>query len=183
MTRFRATTGMRSIALAIAVAIAAAPGCEREGEDPYALWETYDHPDGAFHFHYLSPPWEKADDHARRHPVLVVVPSGGGDARLRLEAALTGEITEPAAADVERSALQDEGYEVEDPAAYESRAGDEGIMVRASGGSGWVIAVYQAGAEGVAGLEIRGFDDAVGPDDADIRLLVAGFEPRASGEE
>jgi len=43
-----------------------------DGTEVYALWETYEHPENAFHFHYLSPPWQLDEKSTSDHPVLLL---------------------------------------------------------------------------------------------------------------
>jgi hypothetical protein len=168
--------------LAILGAVGLLASCDAvDGSEPYALWRVYEHPTGAFHFHYLEPPWEAADGSAADRPVLVLDPSGedaGPGADVRLEA-YYGEAT-TAAVEVEarRARWQADGYAVDAAEPFENRAGDVGFALRASDGSFEVAEVLLDSGPGVAVLSLWGDSSLGGPD---FRLLMKGFEPRRSG--
>lgn len=65
--------------------------CGVDGANPYALWQSYSHPEDQFNFSYLAPPWFISDETIDGHPVLYVEKyaeplENGLPARMRLEA-------------------------------------------------------------------------------------------------
>lgn len=171
----------------IQIAIAT-PACTAlDGTDPYALWNTVEHTEGAFHFHYPSPPWQRVTAFDRDEPVLLLDPrptdSEGPDpgARMRIHA-WADQTSEPSAyyqwrADVWRN----QGYEVEEAASCQNGAGDEGSLLEARGEDLRVAEVFYAGEERLVIISVWGtWDDN---HDSDLWLLLDGFEPRgAKGE-
>jgi hypothetical protein len=177
---------LAGLALAASVAALGAACDPVDGTDPYALWEVQAHPDGAFHFHYLAPPWEPADGFSDRAPVLLLDPTGeppadAGDpgARVRLEAwqGAAASVAEAAAARRER--WQGAGYAVAAPETFANAAGDLGAVQRAAIGETRVVEVLFDTADGVVALSLwgRGRLDA-----GDFLLLLESFEPRAPAE-
>jgi len=155
-----------------------------EGTDPYSLWEVCEHPAGAFHFHYLEPPWEPASGFSTQAPVFLLDPSGEpsaevGDpgARVRLEAYVGEAASVADEAASRRGRWAEDGYAVGEPALFSSRAGDVGIVQRASLGESQVAEVFFGGG-GVAVLSLWGRGTISGDD---YSLLLEGFEPRGSG--
>ncbi|MDD5308564.1 MAG: hypothetical protein PHU25_14680 [Deltaproteobacteria bacterium] len=165
--------------------VTAACGCGAvDGTDPYALWKTYEHPLGAFHFHYPSPPWKEADGSTDTDLVLVVDPGPTSDAgepgaRYRLEAAVVaGDVAEDASV-AEQSRLEARGYGTSPPRGWENGAGDHGVIIEGRNDGASVAAVLLATSYGVAALRIFTRDDI---DDPDVDLLLESLEPRAAGE-
>jgi hypothetical protein len=175
-------------ALSVVCAAALFAACDPiDGGDPYALWRAYEHPDGAFHFHALSPPWEDATESIAEHPVLVLDPSNASNeqdagivpgARARLEAFLADSSDIAAEASERRDLWQAAGYEVEDAVEFVNRAGDEGLAVRGVNEHLHFAEVLFLSDEGVALLSLWG----TAPFDDDFALLMESFEPRASGD-
>jgi hypothetical protein len=155
-----------------------------DGTDPYALWNVFEHPTEAFHFHYLDPPWETAPGFSIQAPVFLLDPSsepsaeaGDPGARVRLEAYCSEAVTVADEAAARRARWAGDGYAVEEPELFSNRAGDVGIVQRASRGESQVAEVL-FGAGGVVVLSLWGRGSIAGED---FRLLLEGFEPRGSG--
>jgi hypothetical protein len=176
---------------AVLVALASAFGgifaaCDPvDGTETYALWEVCEHPTGAFHFHYLEPPWEAAPGFSAVAPVFLLDPSsepsgqaGDPGARLRLEAYASEAAGVAEEAAVRRARWIEEGYIVDAPETFSNRAGDVGVVQIASRDEFRVAEVFFDG-DGVAALSLWGAG-SVG--DEDCRLLLESFEPRGSGE-
>jgi len=155
-----------------------------DGTDPYALWEEFEHPTGAFHFHYLDPPWEPASGFSTQAPVFVLsqssepsVEAANPGARVRLEAYIS-EAASVADEAATRRGMWDEGeYVVGEPELFSNRAGDVGIVQRALRGESQVAEVFFGGGA-VTVLSLWGRGSIAGED---YRLLLEGFEPRGSG--
>ena len=160
---------------------------DTDGTDPYALWQTFEHPTSAFHFHYLSPPWESVEDNGLERAVFAVDPDIDGlednhpNARLRLEVWM---IDDAPIADVVSSRHDhwaELGYHVDDPPGiYWNGADDEGVRLEATDGQYLrVTEVFYSFDERTAllSLWVNGESDR-----SDLELLIEGFEPRGSGE-
>lgn len=173
------------IATALACAAALGVACDPvDGTDPYALWRVCEHPLGAFHFHYLDPPWERVDDAPAEAPVLLLDGSGdaAGDAgapgaRVRLEAYHRAGVAVADEAAARGALWSAAGYAVGPPEAFSNRAGDEGVVQRAEADGLAVAEVMLPGGGGVAVLSLWGEPSLAGED---FLLLLRGFEPRAS---
>jgi hypothetical protein len=159
-----------------------------DGTDPYATWKTYSSSDELFHFHYLSPPWEKDSREGESYPLFVVdtdddplpergMPGDGIGARLSLELAVEWQITALELAQEDLGNWEANGADVEPYQTVENRAGDEGIQVYARASDRWITAVYFSLAEdGVVAMKMAGKHDDLSSDD--ISLLLDGLEPR-----
>jgi hypothetical protein len=173
-------------AIASAAIAALGAACDPvDGTDPYALWRACEHPGGAFHFHYLDPPWEKIDDAPAEAPVLLLDEAGEDaedagtpGARVRLEAYDRAGGTVAGEADARRADWTASGYAVGAPETFTNRAGDEGVVQRASGAGLGVAEVMFASGDGVAVLSLWGESSFTGED---FLLLMRSFEPRPSG--
>ena len=169
-------------------------GCDSvDGTDPYAIWKTYQDPDELFHFHYLSPPWEKDLRDRQAVPIYVVEPHDEplpvlgmpGDAigaRLSLQLEVTWDATPQ---DVSAADIRDweaAGAEAEEGGPFQNRAGDPGLRVSAEAPDRWFTVVYfELDGDGVVAMQITGNRDDLQSDD--IALLLRGLEPRpAEGE-
>jgi hypothetical protein len=155
-----------------------------DGTETYALWEVCEHPAGAFHFHYLEPPWERAKEFSAETPVFLLdpssEPSGEVDdpgARVRLEAYASEAASVADEAAARRARWIEDGYTVDAPETFSNRAGDVGIVQRASRGESRVAEVFFDGAVVVA-LSLWGRGSISGED---YSLLLESFEPRGSG--
>jgi hypothetical protein len=161
------------------------PACDPvDGTETYALWEVCEHPAGAFHFHYLEPPWEMAPGFSTEEPVFLLDPSsdpsGQADdpgARVRLEAYASEADSVADEAAARRARWIEDGYIVDAPETFSNRAGDVGVIQRASSGESRVAEVFFEAA-GVAALSLWGAGSIGGED---YRLLLESFEPRGSG--
>lgn len=180
----RLRLAVRAIALAAASSGLIAACDPVDGAEPYALWDVCEHPDGAFHFHVLEPPWERVHGFSDEAPALLLDPSEdpGGEtpdpgARARLGAWASGAASVADEAGARRAHWEGEGFAVEAAETYENRAGDLGIVQRASRGeSRMAELIFEGGSVVVMSLWGRG--SIAGED---FRLLLDGFEPRASG--
>jgi hypothetical protein len=183
-----ASERLRRVVVPIAFVLALCGLCTAcdpvDGTQMYALWEVCDHPAGAFHFHYLEPPWEKARGFSADAPVFLLdpssEPSGQVDdpgARVRLEAYASEADSVAEEAEARRARWIDDGYIVDAPETFSNRAGDVGIVQRASFGGSRVAEVFFDGV-GIAVLSLWG-RGSIG--DEDYRLLLESFEPRGSG--
>jgi hypothetical protein len=178
----RLSRAVASSCLAVALGLCA---CDLvDGTDPYALWTVFEHPTGAFHFHYLDPPWEPAPGFSAQAPVLLLDPSSGpaGEdadpgARVRLEAYVGEADVVAGEAAARRDLWVEDGYEVDEPELFSNRAGDVGLVQRASRGESQVAEVFFGGG-GVSVLSLWGRGSIA---DDDFRLLLEGFEPREHG--
>jgi hypothetical protein len=175
----------QALSLCALVVVTAAACDGPDGTDPYALWETFDQREGAFHFHYPAPPWEGWEGHDRLHAVLVLEPDPDGDAEAlgpgaaaRLEAWAQSGRTPSDIYDVRRQAWEALGYSVEGPELWENGGGDEGILLRAASGSLRVREAMLSCPGGAAAMSLWGSE---APDDPDMVLLLDGFAPGPSG--
>jgi hypothetical protein len=157
-----------------------------DGTGTYALWEVCEHPSGAFHFHYLAPPWEPAGGFSEEAPVLLLDPSSeppvavdDPGARVRLEAWVSGADTVAEEAAARRARWEADGYAVDAPETFSNQAGDVGAVQRARSGESQVAEVLFDGADVVV-LSLWGRGSVGGED---FRLLLESFEPRASGAQ
>jgi len=155
-----------------------------DGAGTYALWDVCEHPAEAFHFHYLAPPWEKASGFSAEAPMLLLDPSsepssevGDPGARVRLEAFASEAASVADEVAARRARWAEDGYAVDATETFTNRAGDLGVVQRASRGELRVIEVLFDGAC-VVGLSLWGRGSIGGED---YRLLLEGFEPRGSG--
>lgn len=166
----------------VATLIAAACG-SLDGIDPYALWRTYQDPGHAYHFHYPSPPWNRADDAAFGLPVyevdadpdpLAELPA----ARLRLEARMyvPADLDEVIAA--ETAGWHELGYLTAPLEDFLSVGGDEGLLLEAWSEEVWVRQVFHEERGTVVTMIVWGTGEL---DEADLELLLASFEPRGAG--
>ena len=178
---------MRVAGLTVAIilcTLVALGGCASiDGSEPYAMWQTYEHPDGLFHFRYLSPPWRLIHDpFAEGRPVLVIAPEeafpdGESGYRYRLEAfAVESDDMDAVIADVKEE-WQGLGYEFEEDADLTSAAGDHGGRSTGWDGASWLSIAVQAAGDRVAVMIINSVDD---PNTADMALLLESLEPRRS---
>ena len=179
----RLRLAVRAIALAAASSGLIAACDPVDGAEPYALWDVCEHPDGAFHFHVLEPPWERAHGFSKAAPVLLLDPSEDpGEtpdpgARARLDAWVSGADSVADEAEARSAYWEGEGFAVEAAETYENRAGDLGIVQRASRGKSRVAElIFEGSSVVVISLWGRG---SIGGED--FRFLLDGFEPRASG--
>ncbi len=159
---------------------------DTDGTDPYALWQTFEHPTSAFHFHYPSPPWESVEDNGPGRAVLAVDPDTDGlgddhpNARLRLEVWVMDADSVSDVISYRRDHWVGLGYQVDPPRIYWTGADDEGIRVEATDGQYLrVTEVFYSLDERTAllSLWVNGESDR-----SDLELLIEGFEPRGSGE-
>ena len=159
---------------------------DTDGNDPYALWRTFEHPTQAFHFHYLSPPWESAEDTGPERAVLAVDPDAdkfGDDhpnARLRLEVWVINDNPVSDVVSYRFDYWTGLGYQVDPPRVYWNGAQDEGIRLEAADGQYLrVTEVFYSlgGRTALLSLWENGESDR-----GDLELLIEGFEPRGSGE-
>jgi len=154
-----------------------------DGTDPYAFWRTFSHPDGAFHFHCLLPPWEEYGEYSSLRPVLVLEPYDkpglldklSPQARIRLEAWFENVESLTLAAARRRSHWQTMGYRVEEAVKFRNRVDDKGILQEARVEDLWVKEVMFVHGKGVVIISLWGRGAS---DDPDIDLLLNGFEPR-----
>jgi hypothetical protein len=177
----------RTVLLIFWVACAACAACSyTDGTDPYALWQIFEHPTEAFHFHYPSPPWETAEDTGPERAVLVVDPDTdehGDDhpnARLRLEVWVINNNPVADVVSYRCDHWEGLGYQVDPPKVYWNDALDEGIRVEATDGQYLrVTEVFYplGGRTALLSLWVKGESDR-----SDLELLIEGFEPRGSGE-
>lgn len=184
MTAGRRSSRAALLPFAVAALVFGAACDPVDGTGVYALWEVCEHPTGAFHFHYLEPPWEPAPGFAAAAPVFLLDPSGepasaadDPGARVRLEAypSEAGSVADEAAA--RRAHWQLAGFTVDAPQTFTNRAGDLGIVQRAALGESRIAEVFFDGAA-VVGLSLWGRGSIAGED---YRMLLESFEPRASG--
>jgi hypothetical protein len=178
------TTGRLPRRAALAAALLLAAACDTvDGTDPYALWEVCEHPDAAFHFHYLDPPWEPAPGFSLEGPVFLLDPSedpaadpADPGARARLEAyAAAGNLAAEAAA--LRVGWEGLGFDVAEPELFVNRAGDVGVAQRAVRDELRVVDVILEGDRVV----VLSLWSRAAVEGGDFDLLLAGFEPRGSG--
>lgn len=154
-----------------------------DGTDPYALWRTYEDPGHAYHFHYPSPPWTRADDSAFGLPVFEVDPDDDPaaelpGARLRLEARMyvPADLDDVIAA--ETAGWHEQGYLTTPLADLLSVGGDEGMLLEAWREEVWVRQVFHEERGTVVTMVVWGTD---GLEDTDLELLLVSFEPRGAG--
>ena len=159
---------------------------DTDGTDPYALWQTFEHPTQAFHFHYLSPPWESVEDTGPERAVLAVDPDTDGlvddhpNARLRLEVWLVNDNPVSDVVGDRHDHWVGLGYHVDPPRLYWNGADDEGVRVEAADGPYLrVTEVFYSlgGRTALLSLWVNGEADR-----SDLELLIEGFEPRGSEE-
>jgi hypothetical protein len=154
-----------------------------DGTDPYALWDTYEHPLDAYHFHYPAPPWKRADDSTDTAFAMVVAPDDSPDAgepgaRYRLESAIVPGVETADASSDERSRLEARGYATSTPREWTNAAGDPGLVIEGRDRDASVVEILIATSYGVAALRLFSREDL---DDPDVDLVLESLEPRAAG--
>jgi hypothetical protein len=158
-------------------------GCGVDGTDPFALFDTWHHPDNLFSFAYLSPPWMHHGDSTDTHPVMVVqvydeLTEGNMGSRMRLEA-----WSQPDMAIRELSAeryrfWKRAGYQVSPVVSYLHFDGMEGLEVVARFSAHHVHEVFFRCHAGTVAFSmwVHG-DDRNG----DAALLLSSFRPGRCG--
>ena len=170
-----------------ALVLAGILGCNPiDGTDPYALWSTYTQPDGLFHFHYLSPPWEKQTTTSTAEQRFVVdvdgiplanqgLPGDGMDARLIMIVKIYQGIPALAAAWSNVGYWIDKGANVGQLEAFHSEMGEEGVRIRAEGTDRFFTTVFHDLPEwGAVSMTVVGKENV---DSSDIELLLESLEP------
>jgi hypothetical protein len=184
-----ATNRTRLVRLAICALLAAlGASCGTiDGTDPYALWRTYEDPGRAYHFHYPSPPWTKADDSAFALPVFEVDPDEDPlaelpAARLRLEARMYVPADLEDVLAIEVGTWHISGYSTSPHTEFVGGSGDVGVRLEARREERWVRQVFFEERGTVVTLLIWGADRD-DSDSPDLELLLESFEPRGAGDD
>ncbi len=167
--------------LVVCFALCPFAGCDEDGTGPYALWNHWSHPDGLFHFYYLSPPWTVHSESTDVHPVMVVHPydeatCDGLGAAMRLEAFVSPADTAAGLSGRRRSEWQSAGYQLE-TAGYRNANGDEGLYFEGHAPEHKVVEVFYDTPHGAVAFSVWIHDVRLS---ADVMLLVAGFAPGAA---
>lgn len=159
--------------------------CNQDGEDPFALWQQYSHPDGAFRFNYMAPPFHIAANSTDTHPVMVVdeyaAPSDGQlAARIVVEAWVTEQTL--GVINAERKAFWEaSGYRVLQNLRYVNYFGDTGgVLLQVEWEDHWANEVFYPYGEGC--VVLSAWTDERGSRD-DILLLISSFRPGHGGIE
>jgi hypothetical protein len=154
-------------------------GCGIDGKEPYALWQTFEAPDGAFHFFYMAPPWLNHKTSSSGHPVMVVDKfseplENGLDARIKMSAfSVPGTLPEKLLS-ARILKLKSMGYTVSVNSNYVNWSGQDGTAIDADDGQFWIYEVifgYKDGSvimtiwqKGIIGTE-------------DVKLMRESFGP------
>ena len=172
--RFFLTVGL-ILLFGVSLCVAA---CSQDGENPYVLWQKYTHPEGAFSFYYMAPPFNLLQSY-EENPILVVdaYDSPAPDdlqARIYVEAWKSS-----------RSLHEELNYQVEQwnkkgygdtrTITYVNYFGDVGEMLVLERQNNWVKQIfYNYGDNGCVAISAatneRGSRE-------DIEFLLAGFRP------
>lgn len=157
-----------------------------DGRDPYALWKTYTHPGGLFHFHYLSPPWEKQSSSSSNTVRYVVevdgipldelgLPGDGMESRLSMTVSVYSDTPAFAAAWLDLGDWLANGAVAEAAEGFQSESGVEGLNIRGEGRDRFFSAVYHdLSGGGSVSMIVVGKEDV---HTSDIRLLLQSLEP------
>ncbi len=169
------------------------PSCDPvDGTHPYALWDTFDHPEGIYHFHYLAPPWEKADVPFAVRQILYVgsaraplsemgIAGDGLQARFGCFVETTTDVDAIAAAEADAENLRHKGVQPDPIDWFESAGGDLGVQLKVRCPDRWIASVYHDLPEGgVIRMSVVGIEDT---DTPDLVLLMESLEPRGAGEQ
>lgn len=166
---------------------------DTDGRDPYALWETYTHVDGAYSFRYLAPPWELVNTGEETLPdtqIIAVEPLSGDmtpaiatgalQARYKLIVTLRAHTSAEAEARADAAVLSKSTVEPVSTAPFENNRGQSGLKVDAQLPDRNIRAVYFDLADRRAVvMQLAGRDSVAG---ADFTLLLKGLEPEGTGE-
>lgn len=157
-----------------------------DGKDPYALWETFTHPDGIYRFSYLSPPWKKLSTSNTSTQQFVVdrdgvplenvgLPGDGVEARLSMEVELFFRMSAPEAASAHLKTWGENGARGDPSEVFESHGGAKGLRIWARASDRFITAVYHdlPGGDSVS-MIVVGKDEV---SSSDIVLLLESLEP------
>jgi len=164
------------------VAAAVAVGCAAvDGTDPYALWETWEHPQGRWHLHYPSPPFALQGDGNGRELVLTVgAPRADADGLIVGGIRLLGRLSTAGPEDViddGEQRLGELGLVTELDRSFVGAGGDGGWLIRWRDGARWGYLLAHHHPAGAVVVELEGDLEGV---EADAELLLEGVEPRAT---
>ncbi len=175
------------VSLVFCVCVVATSCDPVEGTDPYAIWNTFEHPDGFYHFHYLSPPWEPTSLVIPMRQAFVVDPDmeplhNVGLAGDGLSARLEFVVEMILGADAETEANEklnrwkSMGADTKRIESFFSEGGDKGFRIWARSTDRWITAAYlHRPAGGVVIMTVVGKENV---DKPDITLLMKSLEPR-----
>ncbi|MFO8073534.1 MAG: hypothetical protein R6V85_16845 [Polyangia bacterium] len=171
-------------AVSLLFGIAAACGTV-QGDDPYASWDTYEHPSGAFHFHCPLPPFEELEQSTPARPLLGVAvrraaTASDPGARLRLEARMAIGGSPAQAAHNALEGWLERGYELVCLGDFTNRAGDTGVRLEVRNDGAAAVQVMFEGEGGTVSLLIWGSGEIRDPD---VDLLLESFEPRPAEDQ
>lgn len=181
MRRAPARAGKAAVSLLFGIAVACG---SVEGDDPYANWDTYEHPSGAFHFHCPLPPFEALEKSTPARPLLAVAvrraaTASDPGARYRLEARMAIGGSPAQAAHNALEGWIERGYELVCLGDFTNPAGDAGVRLEVrTEGAAAVQAVFE-GEGGTVSLLIWGSGEIRDPD---VDLILESFEPRPAGD-
>ncbi|MBN2715811.1 MAG: hypothetical protein JXX14_08145 [Deltaproteobacteria bacterium] len=151
--------------------------CREDGENPYVLWEQFSHPDLAFSFYYMKPPFKRVnlDD---THPILLLDPFetptiGGLDARIHIEAWVCEQYFEAELND-RYDYWRSKAYVKERYIGYFNYFGDKGAMLEMERQDHWVKEIFYPYGDECVAISAATNDKGSRPD---IEFLLAGFRP------
>lgn len=189
MPEARQRSAAARLAIAIAASIAVAGCGEQDGESTHFPGTVaYDSPDGAYHFHYLSPPWIPVKLLGMATPVFVVPPPEITSVTSEADAPFSLRI-EPVAAPAEQ-AIQERARTLSPPLPADrirdvmsltgGRAGQE---LSWQEGSVFRREAYLAGAQAGSSFRLRFTAQRDIAADPMITQMIVSFEPHSSGVE
>jgi hypothetical protein len=134
---------------------------DNEGDNPYALWDVYEHERKLYHFQYLTPPWTFISDLEEiNRQVIAINPRleridyrterESLHARIKVVVEIQNWWDPRTVAQTDMAHYRDEALEFRGPETFKSARGFSGFKTRATfPGNRRVVSIYQ-------GLENRG---------------------------
>jgi hypothetical protein len=176
---------------ALAVSIFAVQCADRDGRDPYAMFDTFTHQGGKYSFRYLAPPWEleNNDEEPNLQIIAIEADSKNMDASIEsgpIHARFKGVISlrpntsaEQAAEDDAASISDIDASEVE-VSSFTSEEGNFGFYLRAALPDRNIRSVYFDTTENDAAVMQVVSRESI--EAADFTLLLRSLEPNGDRE-
>ena len=164
-------------------------GCATDGgTDPYALFETYEQPDGLYRFRYLSPPWVMKDDDDDGRQLLAVSPNrdelgfelekGSLEARFKAIVEVLDADSVKSAVTGDAARWSDRGADIGPFVTFASAGGAVGLRVETVFLDRRMVSVYHGLRGGGVAVMRAAAQESMDTDD--MSLLFRGFEPIGS---